>query len=117
MKSVYPVNFRTVHTKSCVTPYVRLSGLRPSVSDAVPFSSQAKLFANSIILRRNPFHAGNQFLQFRLLSATFSSCFSTSCTTGQTRELNTEALERIGALYKVEVSIKGKPPDERRAYR
>lgn len=31
--------------------------------------------------------------------------------------LNTEALERIGALYKVEESIRGKPPDERRAYR
>ncbi|MFM0642609.1 IS66 family transposase [Paraburkholderia metrosideri] len=31
--------------------------------------------------------------------------------------LNTEALERIGALYKVEENIRGKPPDERRAYR
>jgi hypothetical protein len=31
--------------------------------------------------------------------------------------LNTEALERIGALYKVEESIRGKPPDERRAHR
>jgi transposase len=31
--------------------------------------------------------------------------------------LNTEALERIGALYKVEDAIRGKPPDERRAYR
>jgi hypothetical protein len=31
--------------------------------------------------------------------------------------LNTEALERIGALYKVEESIRCKPPDERRAYR
>ncbi|MDN8071335.1 transposase [Burkholderia vietnamiensis] len=31
--------------------------------------------------------------------------------------LNTEALERIGALYKVEEQIRGKPPDERRAYR
>ena len=31
--------------------------------------------------------------------------------------LNTEALERIGALYKVEEAIRGKPPDERRAYR
>jgi hypothetical protein len=31
--------------------------------------------------------------------------------------LNTEALERIGALYKVEELIRGKPPDERRAYR
>jgi hypothetical protein len=31
--------------------------------------------------------------------------------------LNTEALERIGALYKVEESFSGKPPDERRAYR
>jgi transposase len=30
---------------------------------------------------------------------------------------NTEALERIGALYKLEESIRGKPPDERRAYR
>jgi transposase len=31
--------------------------------------------------------------------------------------LNTEALERIGALYKVEELTRGKPPDERRAYR
>jgi hypothetical protein len=31
--------------------------------------------------------------------------------------LNTEALERIGALYKVEELIRGKPPDQRRAYR
>ena len=31
--------------------------------------------------------------------------------------LNTEALERIGALYKVEEAIRGKPPDERRMYR
>jgi transposase len=31
--------------------------------------------------------------------------------------LNTEALERIGALYKVEENIRGKPPDERRTYR
>jgi transposase len=31
--------------------------------------------------------------------------------------LNTEALERIGALYKIEDAIRGKPPDERRAYR
>lgn len=31
--------------------------------------------------------------------------------------LNTEALERIGALYQVEESIRGKPPDERRAHR
>jgi transposase len=31
--------------------------------------------------------------------------------------LNTEALKRIGALYKVEDAIRGKPPDERRAYR
>ena len=31
--------------------------------------------------------------------------------------LNTEALERIGALYKIEDVIRGKPPDERRAYR
>ncbi|MBA9859925.1 IS66 family transposase [Ralstonia insidiosa] len=31
--------------------------------------------------------------------------------------LNTGALERIGALYKVEEAIRGKPPDERRAYR
>nr|WP_205417475.1 IS66 family transposase [Trinickia diaoshuihuensis] len=30
---------------------------------------------------------------------------------------NTEALERIGALYKIEEAIRGKPPDERRAYR
>jgi transposase len=30
---------------------------------------------------------------------------------------NTEALERIGALYKIEDAIRGKPPDERRAYR
>ena len=30
---------------------------------------------------------------------------------------NTEALERIGALYKIEEVIRGKPPDERRAYR
>ncbi|MCK4154192.1 IS66 family transposase [Ralstonia pseudosolanacearum] len=32
-------------------------------------------------------------------------------------DLNTGALERIGALYKVEEAIRGKPPDERRAYR
>nr|WKF58034.1 hypothetical protein HUO10_002531 [Paraburkholderia busanensis] len=31
--------------------------------------------------------------------------------------LNTEPLERIGALYKVEDNIRGKPPHERRAYR
>jgi transposase len=31
--------------------------------------------------------------------------------------LNTEALERIGALYRIEEAIRGKPPDERRAYR
>jgi len=31
--------------------------------------------------------------------------------------LNTEALERIGALYKVEEQIRGQPPNERRAYR
>jgi len=31
--------------------------------------------------------------------------------------LNTEALERIGALYKIEETIRGKPPEERRAYR
>lgn len=31
--------------------------------------------------------------------------------------LNTEALERIGALYKIEECIRGKPPDERQAYR
>ena len=31
--------------------------------------------------------------------------------------LNTEALERIGGLYKIEETIRGKPPDERRAYR
>jgi transposase len=31
--------------------------------------------------------------------------------------LNTEALQRIGALYKIEQTIRGKPPDERRAYR
>lgn len=31
--------------------------------------------------------------------------------------LNTEALERIGALYKIEEAIRGKPPDERQAYR
>ncbi|KWF15207.1 transposase [Burkholderia ubonensis] len=31
--------------------------------------------------------------------------------------LNTEALERIGALYKVEEQIRGKPPDECRAHR
>ncbi|MEM5317600.1 IS66 family transposase, partial [Paraburkholderia sp. JHI869] len=31
--------------------------------------------------------------------------------------LNTEALERIGALYRIEESIRGKPPDERRAHR
>ena len=30
---------------------------------------------------------------------------------------NTEALERIGALYKIEEAIRGRPPDERRAYR
>lgn len=33
------------------------------------------------------------------------------------RVLNTEALERIGALYKIEDAIGGKPPGERRAYR
>jgi hypothetical protein len=31
--------------------------------------------------------------------------------------LNTEALERIGALYRIEESIRGKPPDERSAHR
>lgn len=31
--------------------------------------------------------------------------------------LNTEALQRIGALYGIEEKIRGKPPDERRAYR
>lgn len=31
--------------------------------------------------------------------------------------LNTEALERIGALYKIEEAFRGKPPDERQAYR
>lgn len=31
--------------------------------------------------------------------------------------LNTEALERIRALYKIEDAIRGKPPDERCAYR
>jgi len=31
--------------------------------------------------------------------------------------LNTEALERIGALYKIEEGIRGKPPDERQSYR
>nr|WP_321943923.1 IS66 family transposase [Paraburkholderia tropica] len=31
--------------------------------------------------------------------------------------LNTEALERIGALYRIEETIRGKPPDERSAYR
>lgn len=31
--------------------------------------------------------------------------------------LNTEALDRIGALYQVEDAIRGKPPDERHAYR
>jgi hypothetical protein len=31
--------------------------------------------------------------------------------------LNTEALERIGALYRIEEAIRGKPPDQRRAYR
>jgi hypothetical protein len=31
--------------------------------------------------------------------------------------LNTEALERIGGLYRIEETIRGKPPDERRAYR
>ncbi|EEF28194.1 conserved hypothetical protein [Ricinus communis] len=31
--------------------------------------------------------------------------------------LNTEALERIGALYRIEETIRGKPPDERQAYR
>lgn len=31
--------------------------------------------------------------------------------------MNTEALERIGALYKIEEAIRGKPPDKRRAYR
>jgi transposase len=30
---------------------------------------------------------------------------------------NTEALERIGALYSIEQKIRGKPPDERRVYR
>jgi Transposase IS66 family len=31
--------------------------------------------------------------------------------------LNTAALERIGALYRIEETIRGKPPDERRAHR
>ena len=31
--------------------------------------------------------------------------------------LNTEALERIGALYRIEETIRGKPPDQRRAHR
>jgi hypothetical protein len=31
--------------------------------------------------------------------------------------LNTEALERIGALYRIEETIRGKPPDERRSHR
>jgi hypothetical protein len=31
--------------------------------------------------------------------------------------LNTEALERVGALYRIEETIRGKPPDERRAHR
>jgi transposase len=31
--------------------------------------------------------------------------------------LNTEALERIGALYRIEETIRGKPPDQRRVYR
>lgn len=31
--------------------------------------------------------------------------------------LNTEALERIGALYEIEEVIRGKPPEQRRAYR
>lgn len=31
--------------------------------------------------------------------------------------LNTEALERVGALYKIEEQIRVKPPDNRRAYR
>ncbi len=31
--------------------------------------------------------------------------------------LNAEALESIGALYRIEESIRGKPPDERRAHR
>ena len=37
--------------------------------------------------------------------------------TARPNALNTEALERIGALYKIEDAIRGKPPDERRAYR
>ncbi|CAB3797995.1 IS66 family transposase [Pararobbsia alpina] len=32
-------------------------------------------------------------------------------------EFNTDTLERIRALYKIEEQIRGKPPDERRAYR
>ena len=31
--------------------------------------------------------------------------------------MNTEALELIGALYRIEETIRDKPPDERRAYR
>jgi transposase len=31
--------------------------------------------------------------------------------------LNTEALERIGVLYRIEETIQGKPPDDRRAHR
>ncbi|MBB5405160.1 hypothetical protein HDG41_007256 [Paraburkholderia sp. JPY162] len=31
--------------------------------------------------------------------------------------MNTEALERIGALYRIEETIRGKPPDERSAHR
>ena len=31
--------------------------------------------------------------------------------------LNTEALERIGALYEIEETIRGRPSGERRAYR
>ncbi|AIP32791.1 transposase IS66 family protein [Paraburkholderia xenovorans LB400] len=31
--------------------------------------------------------------------------------------MNTEALERIGALHRIEEAIRGKSPDERRAYR
>lgn len=34
----------------------------------------------------------------------------------QPNALNTGALERIGALYKVEEAIRGKPPDERQTH-
>jgi hypothetical protein len=42
---------------------------------------------------------------------------STNCTRARPNALNLEALERIGVLYKIEETIRGKPPDERGAHR